>query len=84
MKYRSKPVEIEAIRYMGPFSIDEMYEAWDGFHDVGRLSDTGFFHIKTIEGLMLAKIGDWIIKGTIGEFYPCVDEVFRKKYEAIE
>lgn len=37
--------------------------------------------IDTLEGTMRAKPGDWIIRGTENEFYPCVDSVFRRKYE---
>lgn len=37
--------------------------------------------IRTLEGEMRATAGDWIIRGTEGEFYPCKDSVFRRKYE---
>lgn len=40
--------------------------------------------IDTLEGNMVADIGDWIIKGTQGEFYPCKDSVFRTKYSPVE
>ena len=40
--------------------------------------------IKTLEGEMLAKRGDWIITGINGEEYPCDDDVFRKTYEAVD
>jgi hypothetical protein len=40
--------------------------------------------IKTLEGDMQGNIGDWLIKGTKGEFYPCKDDVFRQKYEPID
>ncbi len=39
--------------------------------------------IQTLEGDMKAQIGDWIIKGTRGEFYPCKPDVFAVKYEAV-
>lgn len=45
---------------------------------------TGFMEIWTLEGVMQAKPGDWIIRGLIGEFYPCKDEVFKAKYEEID
>lgn len=85
LKFRSKPVEIEAIRYMGPFSVDEMIEAWGrDFFDSIEYDDLGIIEISTLEGKLDPKIGDWIIRGTIGEFYPCKDEVFQQKYEPIE
>lgn len=38
--------------------------------------------INTLEGAMLARPGDWIIKGVKGEFYPCKPEIFAATYEA--
>lgn len=38
--------------------------------------------VATLEGNMVAEPGHWIIKGTEGEFYPCKDSVFRRKYQA--
>lgn len=40
--------------------------------------------IRTIEGVMLAQIGDWIIKGIEEEFYPCSDSVFKNSYEQVD
>lgn len=39
--------------------------------------------IETLEGIMVASIGDWIIKGTKGEFYPCKPDIFREKYSPV-
>ena len=39
--------------------------------------------IKTLEGIMTANIGDWIIKGINGEFYPCKNDIFQKTYEEV-
>ena len=39
--------------------------------------------IDTLEGNMVARVGDWIITGTEGEKYPCKDSVFRAKYEPV-
>lgn len=39
--------------------------------------------IKTLEGTMTAEIGDWIIEGINGEFYPCKPDIFEKTYEEI-
>ncbi|MES9681709.1 hypothetical protein ABWK22_02090 [Gottfriedia acidiceleris] len=43
-----------------------------------------FFEIETLEGTMKASLGDYIIKGVNGEFYPCKPDIFDKTYEAIE
>jgi len=39
--------------------------------------------IKTLEGTMCADIGDYIIKGVNGEFYPCKPDIFEKIYEKV-
>ena len=42
---------------------------------------TGELLIATLEGVMRASIGDWIIRGVAGEFYPCKDSIFTATYE---
>lgn len=44
----------------------------------------GQLTIRTLEGDMKASVGDWIIQGVQGEFYPCRDDIFRATYEAVE
>lgn len=44
----------------------------------------GSLYIKTLEGEVKAEIGDWIIKGVKGKFYPCKPDDFKKNYEVIE
>ena len=44
----------------------------------------GSFRIATLEGVMHARPGDWIIRGVAGEFYPCRDDIFRATYEPVE
>ena len=78
-KYESNAVVIEA-RLVGAASIDSIAE-WCG----GKLFSTGDGHpagieISTLEGKMKALLGDWVICGTEGEFYPCKDSVFQRKY----
>lgn len=45
--------------------------------------DLAGFDVLTDEGVMRATVGDWIIRGIEGEFYPCRDSVFRASYEAM-
>ena len=40
--------------------------------------------IDTLEGIMRASVGDWIIKGVAGEFYPCKPDIFKATYESVE
>ena len=44
---------------------------------------TGFMLIATLEGIMQAKPGDWIIRGVQGEFYPCKPDIFEATYELV-
>lgn len=83
MRYRSKPVVIEALAFTGGFSVDEMGEVWGEAFTGRRHFDekTNRLVIKTLEGDMTASVGDYIIKGTRGEFYPCKPDVFAVKYE---
>lgn len=81
MKYRKKPVVIDAFRF--------------GFHDHPewlRIAErnnrlmvfAGEVKISTLEGVMTAEVGDWIIKGVAGEIYPCKSDIFAETYEAVE
>jgi hypothetical protein len=83
MKYRKKPLEIEAIQFTGTEqSACRMVGEWPEFLykcRYGRGDKT--LTIVTLEGDMVAKEGDWIIKGIEGEFYPCKDSVFKESYE---
>ena len=82
-KFRKKPVEIEAIRFE------------DSVECLQALSEAGFgpvhvdyddpanpvLAIETLEGVMTARLGDYIIKGVKGEFYPCKPDIFQETYE---
>lgn len=80
MKYRKKPVVIDAIQYIGT---DE--NKIELYHFMGRLTyyvdENEDLVIKTLEGNMRANIGDYIIKGIHGEFYPCKPDIFEETYE---
>lgn len=93
-KYKTKPCEIEAIEWTGN-NHREMYNFLtndvDGYIQssgenfyIDHNKVGGGLIIKTLEGDMIASIGDYIIKGLRGEFYPCKTDVFEKKYEIIE
>ncbi len=80
MKYRKKPVVIDAIQFTGLNPVDVAHFFGD-FQD-WEPSIEGFT-IKTLEGDHLAQPGDWIIKGVAGEFYPCKPDIFEQTYEAV-
>jgi len=77
MKYRKKPVEIDAIRWTG----DNKLEIFD-FCNMSYINDQEL-RIQTLEGSMIASVGDYIIKGVMGEFYPCKPDIFEMTYEKI-
>lgn len=76
-KYRKKPVVIDAFKY------DPADERPEWFEDAiaVKIDDNGLAHIYTLEGVMIANPGDWIIKGIEGELYPCKPDIFEKTYE---
>lgn len=91
MKYRKKPVVIEAVQWNG-LNLEEIkkfvgdsliyeisYTAWK----VGKGAPAVYMEIKTLEGNHKCSIGDYIIKGVQGEFYPCEPDIFRQTYEQV-
>lgn len=84
LKAIKKPVEVEYVKWDGKketfnFLASE-FSNWGGIFS--RIGD-GFLTIKTLEGVMKAQIGDCIIKGVNGEFYPCKPDIFEKTYKEI-
>jgi len=80
-KFKKKAVVIEAIEFTGSNWVDleefieDLYETYPS---------QGFIVIQTLKGLMTANIGDYIIKGVNGEFYPCKPDIFEKTYSKFE
>lgn len=83
MQYRKKPVVIEALKWEG----DNLIEIADFCGSAWSMEQTcthgEMLIIKTLEGQHMAKVGDYIIKGVKGEFYPCKPDVFELTYEAV-
>lgn len=81
MKYRKKPIVIEAQQYDGTVeSIDWLHgELMKG--NIKKFVDG--LYIKTLEGFMQVSIGDFFIKGIIGEIYPCKPDIFAQIYEKV-
>ena len=80
MKYRKKPVVIEAFRW----TIDEVPEWWIKCLGASMDPRTGSAFLLTLEGRMEAKPGDYIIQGVKGEIYPCRSDIFEMTYEKVE
>lgn len=88
-RYVKKPIAIEAVKWKG-FNNDEIKDfAGDSVKiEVIREgdADNGIppsvdCSIETLEGVMKANVGDYIIKGVNGEFYPCEQDIFEKTYD---
>ena len=84
MKYRKKPVVIEAIEWTGE-NFDEV-KSWRGKADQLFIHyvNTDDLVIPTLEGDMHADVGDFIIRGVQGEFYPCKPDIFAETYEPVD
>jgi hypothetical protein len=83
-KFRKKPVVIEAVRWQG--NNQPAIKSFVG--DQARFNpDWDRLQIRTLEsgeGYHEADIGDWIIKGVKGEFYPCKPDIFAATYEPVQ
>ncbi len=75
-KYRKKPVVIEAERIT-----QAMIAAQESITCVSYEPD--HLLIETLEGVMRGNIGDWLLRGVVGELYPCKDEIFQKTYDPV-
>nr|DAR27073.1 MAG TPA: PGDYG protein [Caudoviricetes sp.] len=92
-KYRKKPIEIEAYRWIDNISATEFpdFPEWlaeaylNGYiyWDVYGGGEVSQIHIETPEGNMIARKGDYIIKGVKGELYPCKPDIFEMTYEEV-
>lgn len=78
--YQARPVVKEAMQ----LTSDNVNEVVTWIGSGARYGeDHSLFVIQTIEGDMRASVGDWIIKGLRGEFYPCRSDIFEQTYEAV-
>jgi hypothetical protein len=87
MKYRKKPVVIEAFR-LGIDCIPDWFMDKVTSNDVtlaiNQVGEVRCASIKTLEGTMTANVGDFVIKGVKGELYPCKADIFYATYEESE
>ena len=88
--YRKKPVTVKAIKWTGDNLRDVINFtgrhpsarnwSWDRFDEAVRLRGLKIF---TAEGPLIASVGDFIIKGVLGEVYPCKPDIFEMTYEMV-
>jgi len=96
MKYKKKPVVIDAVQWTGnnhreifdfltenSFDKESMQVNGDHFH-IDNTTVEGGLIIKTLKSKHLAAIGDYIIRGVQGEYYTCKEDIFLQTYEKVE
>lgn len=81
MKYRKKPIDIEAFQF-GKDEFPFWFSCRLGKNNIIVKEDC--VYIKTLEGTMKADLFDYIIKGIEGEIYPCKPDIFEKSYDKID
>lgn len=78
MKYRKRPVTVEAVVWTG-YNLDEL-NGLDGFEEASSMIGKELW-VMTMEGPLRASVDDYIVRGICGEFYPCKPDIFRATYE---
>lgn len=93
MRFRKKPVVIDAFRWTADcdqmedpmWIIEALGKPWgEGAAQIGEVDGKPVLGICTLEGIMEAQVGDWIIQGVKGEIYPCKPDIFEATYEPVE
>jgi hypothetical protein len=82
-RFRKKPVVIEAVQWDGNSDTANKFigESYGVDWEYAERGSSDLL-IPTLEGKMRAAVGDWIIKGVKGEFYPCKPDIFAATYDA--
>jgi len=89
-KYRKKPIIIEAVKYTGhngwyiiDWAKDNIIENPISIEKYGTEPKDRYLSINTLEGTMIANVGDYIIRGIKDELYPCKPDIFEATYDII-
>lgn len=91
MKFRKKPVEVEAVeiatilRIVNLGAVRTLLPFWveRALQDSRIIPTSGGLSVQTLEGTMRGKPTDWLIKGVKGELYPCDHEIFKETYDPV-
>lgn len=96
MKYRKRPIIIEAWQWLftivqetPPVWIQDAMDRWPNpgcsiLLEDGSAAEGPRILVSTLEGVMTAHTGDWIIQGVKGELYPVRNDIFCATYEPVE
>lgn len=82
-KFRKKPVIVEAYHFTHD-NKDRVFNFVTCNASADFEDGDPVLRIQTLEGIMTAYIGDWVIKGVMGEFYPCKSDIFAETYEEVK
>lgn len=89
-RFRKKPVEIYAVQFTtnneakSPHMDSIVNWVNRGRDRMGAWHNGTDIYINTLEGTLRATVGDWIIRGVKGEFYPCKPDIFEATYERVD
>lgn len=84
MKFRKKPVVIEAVLSTGFPESNRAIIDWTRGSKTPAFMEHQKLYIQTLEGNMLVHPDDWVIKGVQGEFYPCKPDIFHATYDKVD
>lgn len=86
-RFRKKPVVVEAFRFHGDVVNYEQIESWSQgkvyIRGVKLPIEKREMECEALGGTVRAVVGDWIIRGVKGEFYPCKPDIFEATYEEV-
>lgn len=82
-KYMKRPIVIEAMQWTGENRKDIFMFCSKSYTHYQIGSNIPELRIQTLEGSMIASVGDYIIKGIQGEFYPCKPDIFHETYDEV-
>lgn len=80
----TKPTEIQAIEYDGSPERNREIIDWSRGSETPAFTDSRTLKISTLEGDHTVSLGDFVIRGIAGEFYPCKPGIFHAKYEEVK
>ena len=84
-KYRKMPVTVDAMQFTGRNGVAVAMWCGGKYQSEAKASDptdvAEWVAIPTLEGVMRANRGDYVIRGVQGEFYPCKPDIFAETYE---
>lgn len=92
MKFRKKPVVIEAEQFTSERALECLIEhkpfafglqVSGNFHPGDKKLYSAVIHIQTLEGKMRCEVDDWVIRGVKQELYPCKPDIFDATYEPV-